>query len=136
MAVFCDTFSNKSASDRKSGVVRHCRRHGPSITYKITPCWVTLLQHARRAAVLGQTSSLRPHWPYVRVCSLDISVLTAGARLLINIAYRSRIHERTISMRFLGIILRVLRHEVSVNNILQYKPVQTTFAEGGGVNVQ
>jgi hypothetical protein len=31
---------------------------------------------------------------------------------------RSRIHERTISLRFLGIILRVLRHEVSV-----YKPI-------------
>jgi hypothetical protein len=28
--------------------------------------------------------------------------------------YRSRIHERTISLRFLGIILRVLRLEVSV----------------------
>jgi hypothetical protein len=27
---------------------------------------------------------------------------------------RSRIHERTVSLRFLGIILRVLRLEVSV----------------------
>jgi hypothetical protein len=36
-------------------------RHRPSITYKITPCWVALLQPARRAAVLGQPSSLRPH---------------------------------------------------------------------------
>ncbi len=27
---------------------------------------------------------------------------------------RSRIHERTISLKFLGIILRVLRHEVYV----------------------
>ncbi len=34
--------------------------------------------------------------------------------------YRSRIHERTIPSRFLGIILRVLRLEVS-------------FLEGGGV---
>ena len=31
-------------------------RHGLSITYKITPCWVTLLQPARRAAMLGQPS--------------------------------------------------------------------------------
>jgi hypothetical protein len=43
-----------------SGVVRQGMRHGPSITYKIT---VTLLQPARRAAVLGQPSSLRSHWP-------------------------------------------------------------------------
>jgi hypothetical protein len=38
------------------------RRHGPSITYKITPCWATLLQPARRAAVLGQPFSLRHNW--------------------------------------------------------------------------
>jgi hypothetical protein len=46
-----------------NGVVGQGRRHGPSITYKITPCWVTLLQQARRAVVLDQPSSLiRPHW--------------------------------------------------------------------------
>ncbi len=58
--VFC-TFSNTSAPDRgkwwcgPSGQAAW----GPSITYKITPCCVTLLQPARRAAVLGQPSSLR-----------------------------------------------------------------------------
>jgi hypothetical protein len=30
---------------------------------------------------------------------------------------KSRIHERTSSLRFLGIILRVLRLEVSVRNV-------------------
>jgi hypothetical protein len=44
-----------------SGVVRQGKRHGPSFTHKIKPCWVTLLQSARRAAVLGRPSSLRPH---------------------------------------------------------------------------
>jgi hypothetical protein len=29
---------------------------------KTIPYWVTLLQSARRATVLGQLSSLRPHW--------------------------------------------------------------------------
>jgi hypothetical protein len=42
-------------SNRAGGISAH---H----TYKITPCWVTLLQSARRAAVLGQSSSLRSHW--------------------------------------------------------------------------
>ncbi len=40
--------------------------------------------------------------------------------------YRSQIHERTISLRFLGIILSVLRFEVSVYNVYiinQFKPV-------------
>jgi hypothetical protein len=37
--VLC-TFSNMSAPDRTSGVVRQGRRHGPSITNKIIPCWV------------------------------------------------------------------------------------------------
>ncbi len=56
--VLC-TFSNLQTG--ASGVVRQGRWHGPFI-YKITPCWVTFLQLARWAAVLGQPSSLRPHW--------------------------------------------------------------------------
>jgi hypothetical protein len=46
----------------------------------------------------------------------------------------SRIHERTIPLRFLGIILRVRRLEVSVYNVYITNQFQTTFAEvGGGV---
>jgi hypothetical protein len=62
--VLC-TFSNIQPQTGASGVIRQGRRHGPSITYKITPCWVTLLQPARRAAVLGQPSSLRPYWSHI-----------------------------------------------------------------------
>ncbi len=40
---------------------------------------------------------------------------------------RSRVHERTISLKFLGIILRVLRLEVYLTG-----QFQTTFARGGG----
>ncbi len=43
------------------------------------------------------------------------------------IVYRSRIHEHTILLRFLGIILRVLRLEVSVYNVSHYKPVSNPF---------
>ncbi len=43
---------------------------------------------------------------------------------------RSQIHERTISLRFLGIILRVLRLEVSVYNVYIRNQCQTTFAQG------
>ncbi len=42
--------------------------------------------------------------------------------------YRSRIHERKISLRFSGIILRVLRLEVSVCNVYITNQFQTTFA--------
>jgi hypothetical protein len=49
-----------------------------------------------------------------------------------NEEYKSRIHERTISLSFLGIILRVLRLEVSVNNVYSINQFQTTFAGGGG----
>ncbi len=46
----------------------------------------------------------------------------------------SRIHERTISLRFLGIILRVLRLEVSVYNVYITNQFQTTLGwEEGGV---
>jgi hypothetical protein len=44
---------------------------------------------------------------------------------------RSRIHERTISLRFLGIILRILRFEVSVYNVYIANQLQYTFAQGG-----
>jgi hypothetical protein len=44
---------------------------------------------------------------------------------------RSRIHERTISVRFLGNFLRILRLEVSVYNFYITNQFQTTFAQGG-----
>ena len=56
------TSSNRSAPDRgASGSVLQGRWHGPSITYKKHTSRVTLLQPARRAAVLGQPSTIRPH---------------------------------------------------------------------------
>jgi hypothetical protein len=52
---------------------------------------------------------------------------------------RSRIHEHTISLRFLGIILRFLRLEVSVYNVYIANQFQITFARGrgggGGLNL-
>ncbi len=45
---------------------------------------------------------------------------------------QSRIHERTISLRFLGIILRVLILEVCVYNVyVHYKPVSNHFCSRG-----
>jgi hypothetical protein len=64
--VFCVHSVKDQPQTGTSGVVHQGRRHGPSITYKITPCWVILLQPARRAAVLGQPSSLRPQWLKLR----------------------------------------------------------------------
>jgi hypothetical protein len=46
--------------------------------------------------------------------------------------YRSLIHERTISFRFLGINLRVLRPEVSVFNVYITNQFQIAFAQGEG----
>ncbi len=46
--------------------------------------------------------------------------------------YRGRIHdEGRISLRFLGIILRFFRLEVSVCNVYITYQFQTTFARGG-----
>jgi hypothetical protein len=42
--------------------------------------------------------------------------------------YRNRIHECTISLKFLGIILRVLSLKVSVYNVYITAHFQTTFA--------
>ncbi len=62
MTVFCVHLVIDQIQSGASGFVRQGSRHGPFITYKITACWVTLLQPARQAAVLGQHSSLRSHW--------------------------------------------------------------------------
>jgi hypothetical protein len=43
---------------------------------------------------------------------------------------RSRIHEHTISLRFLGIILRVFRLEVSIYNVYITNQFQTTIFQG------
>jgi len=45
--------------------------------------------------------------------------------------YRSRIHEHTISLEFLGIFLSVLRNEVTVCNVYITNQFQTAFAKGG-----
>jgi hypothetical protein len=49
-----------------------------------------------------------------------------------DLSLLSRIHERTISLRFLGIILRVLRLEVYVYNVYITNQFPATFAWGGG----
>ncbi len=46
--------------------------------------------------------------------------------------HRSQIHERTTSLRILGIIFRVLRLEVSVYDVNITNQIQTTFVPGGG----
>ncbi len=43
---------------------------------------------------------------------------------------RSRIHERTFSLRFLGIVLKVLRLKVSVYNV--YTSFKQLMLRGGG----
>jgi hypothetical protein len=77
-----------------NGMVRLGRRLGLSITYKITNCWVTLLQPARRAAVLDQPSSIRPHltyshksgtyWPMLRKSHNPCSCLGSGRELVMT----------------------------------------------------
>jgi hypothetical protein len=64
MRVFCVHSVIDQPQTVTSSVVPQGRRHGPSITYRITPCSSTLLQPVRRAVVLGQPSSQRPPPPY------------------------------------------------------------------------
>ncbi len=50
---------------------------------------------------------------------------------IVKCTTRSRIHERAISARFLGITLRVLRLEISVYNVYIANKFQTTCAQRG-----
>ncbi len=58
----------------------------------------------------------------------EVGLLVYSVLNVFNHLFWNRIHEHTISLRFLGIILKVLRLEV-------YKPVSTHFCWGGGGNL-
>jgi hypothetical protein len=64
------------------------------------------------------------------------SILLVAAAM-IGLRYRSRIHERTISLRFLGIILRVLRLQVSAYSVYCTLQIQNSLNPlllgGGGI---
>jgi hypothetical protein len=61
---------------------------------------------------------------------------TSSLNSLLNM-YISRIHERTISFKFLGIILKVLRLEVSVYNVyITNYSFKKIFLKRGGVGLK
>ncbi len=68
-------------------------------------------------------------------CVSQLMKLKAGGRGVdVQVGHwaSSQIHERTISLRFLDIILRVLRLEVSISDVYIVNHFQTTFAQVGG----
>jgi hypothetical protein len=71
-------------------------------------------------------------WPLLSTSHLTFILLNQLP--LQSAEFRSQIHECSISLSFLGIILRVLRLEVSEYNFHITNQFQTTFAGGlGGV---
>ncbi len=58
-------------------------------------------------------------------------VTPGGTGYMLDYLFSSRIHERIVSLRFLGIILRVLRLEVSVYNVNITNQFQPAFTQGG-----
>ncbi len=62
----------------------------------------------------------------------EIERVKGGGRAPPLSATRSRIHERTVSLRLLGIIMRVFRLKVSLYNAYFSHQSQTTFAQGEG----
>ncbi len=89
--------------------------------------------------MLNQADCSESPWDRGGIICISLSGNLSGARTQ-NIFHhrtnwirenRSRIHEHTISLRFLGIILRVLRFEVSVYYVYITNQFQITFAQGG-----
>jgi hypothetical protein len=66
-----------------------------------------------------------------RVFDKDVKVKDMNDSAVV-LLFRNRIHERTISLRFLGTILKVLRLEVSVFNVYITTQFQTTFTHVRG----
>jgi hypothetical protein len=68
---------------------------------------------------------------YFKSATRQLTVYTKHYTCLQFLLDRSRIHEHTVSLKFLGIILRVLRLEVSVLNVYTTNYFQTIFAQRG-----
>jgi hypothetical protein len=68
-------------------------------------------------------------WPLATNILLNVFRRIFLNYLLVILA-RSRIHERAISLRFQGKILRELRLEVSAYNVYITNQFQTNFAQG------
>ncbi len=80
----------------------------PNIFLLLSVLYVSTVQNKHSKKM--ECSSLLLHFPYISC---------------------SRIHERTISLRFLGIILKLLKIEVSLYDVYITNHLQTTFAHGG-----
>jgi hypothetical protein len=90
MTVFCVHLVIDQPQTGPCGVVRQGRRLGPSTVYKITPCWVTLLRPARRAAVLDQ--AYKAFDLFGADAQLDSSHHAFVVIYLIFILYMFRVH--------------------------------------------
>ncbi len=70
---------------------------------------------------------------------IDLPISCVNSIMMVfstQLCYQRRIHERKISLRFLGIIFRVLRLEVSIYNVYITNQFQTIFARGGGSKIR
>jgi hypothetical protein len=75
----------------------------------------------------------------IHICWVNYTAswnFSLGDILVLCFQTRSRIHERTISLRFLGIILGVLILEVSVNNVTLQTSFKPLLLRGGGGGVK
>ncbi len=96
----------------------------------VTPVVWRLSQDVRCCSMMTITSC--------RSCSMMTVTRCACCNTQVSVTVfrcdcRSWIHERTISLRFLDIILRVLTLEVSIYNVYITNQFQTTVAQGVGV---
>jgi len=82
--------------------------------------------------VLKGSLSIRPQQCFPGRQFWDVLSMSAKLGMCVLFNPRSQIHESSISLRFLGIILSVLRLKVFVYNVYIKKKFQPFFARRGG----
>jgi hypothetical protein len=108
----------------------------PSYRTRIPPSRLLTPHASHPAASSPHMHPTAPAFPHrIRIpppssCSISTGSSTHGLIVCINVCC-SRIHERTISLRFLVKILRVFRLEVFVYNVYITNQFQTTFEKKG-----
>ncbi len=104
------------------------------LTRSFDLCVFTLGKSQKRKILYSLLYSFR--YFFLREPKADLSTMFAewaiGQLDLHNLSIQSRNHERTISLRFLGITLKVIMREVSLYNVYITNQFQTTLVRGMG----
>jgi hypothetical protein len=120
------------------------RQRGQKLSHRVKKTLLKVVDICGILHILKKLNITVPHWLHMQADKTKSrgymfveyeshkAAALARRKLSQGIDYWSRVHERAISLSFLGIIMRFLRLEVFIYNNYITNHLQTTFAQGVG----